>query len=246
MSTQQYDKIGEAFEGFKALPLTHYAEVPSFLALVGDVRGRSVLDLASGTGFYSREFKRRGAAELLGIDISGEMVAAAREMERSEPLGVRYEIGDIAELPLLGSTFDVALAVQLLNYAEDIQAMERMCRNVHRNLAPGGEFFILGQNPDYRFDGPSLKKYGFLCEATGETGGTGPRVRVTALLDPPIRIEANCPRRDVYEKCLRAAGFSDLTWVPLKISEAGRRAFDSEFWADHDANPPLEMLRCRA
>ncbi|NUP39087.1 MAG: class I SAM-dependent methyltransferase, partial [Streptomyces sp.] len=64
MSVQQYDKIGEAFEGFKSLPLTRYAEVPGFLALVGDVRGKSVLDLASGTGFYSREFKRRGAEDV--------------------------------------------------------------------------------------------------------------------------------------------------------------------------------------
>ncbi|MZD10518.1 class I SAM-dependent methyltransferase, partial [Streptomyces sp. SID5785] len=39
---QQYDRIGEAFEGFKALTLARYAEVPGFLELVGDVRGRSV------------------------------------------------------------------------------------------------------------------------------------------------------------------------------------------------------------
>lgn len=45
MSTRQYDEVGEAFEGFKALPLplAHCAKVPSFLAMVGDVRDRSVL-----------------------------------------------------------------------------------------------------------------------------------------------------------------------------------------------------------
>ena len=58
MSVQQYDGIGEAFEGFKSLPLMRYGEVPSFLGMVGDVSGRSVLDLACGTGFYSREFRR--------------------------------------------------------------------------------------------------------------------------------------------------------------------------------------------
>ncbi|MFF0622615.1 class I SAM-dependent methyltransferase [Streptomyces sp. NPDC004296] len=118
MSVQQYDEIGEAFEGFKSLPLAHYAEVPGFLAMVGDVRGKSVLDLASGTGFYSREFRRRGATEVLGVDISGEMVSAARELEEREPLGVRYEVGDVAELRPLGRRFDVATAVQLLNYAD--------------------------------------------------------------------------------------------------------------------------------
>ncbi|MFF2545182.1 class I SAM-dependent methyltransferase [Kitasatospora sp. NPDC058063] len=247
MGVQQYDGIGEAFEGFKALPLTRYGEVPSFLGLVGDVSGRSILDLACGTGFYSREFKRRGATDVLGVDISVEMIAAARAIERRDPLDVRYEVGDVAELRPLDRRFDIALAVQCLNYAEDIAAMERMCRAVHRSLLPGGELFVLAQKPDYRFDCPSLEEYGFRCEPIGGETETGPRVRVTALLDPrPISIVGAAPRREVYEESLRAAGFTALEWVPLGVSEAGTRAFGREFWADLLAHPPLEMLRCRA
>ncbi|MFJ2862425.1 class I SAM-dependent methyltransferase [Kitasatospora sp. NPDC087314] len=246
MSAQQYDEIGEAFEGFKSLPLAKHAEVPGFLTMVGDVRGKSVLDLASGTGFYSREFRRRGASEVLGVDISGAMVAAARKLEEADPLGVRYEVGDVSELQILGRKFDVATAVQLLNYAEDAAAMERMCRNVHQSLAPGAEFFVLLQTPDYRFDGPSPEKYGFLAELTGEDAATGPRIRITALLDPPISFVSTCPRREVYEESLRAGGFRELTWVPLEVSEAGLREFGAEYWSDFHANPPLQMLRCRA
>jgi hypothetical protein len=125
--------------------------------------------------------------------------------------------------------------------------MERMCRTVHRSLVPGGEFFVLAQKPDYRFDCASLSTYGFTCEPTGEEAETGPRVRVTALLDPqPITIVATAPRREAYENCLRAAGFSELEWVPLQVSEEGIRAFGEEFWTDLLAHPPLEMLRCRA
>ncbi|WP_175407319.1 class I SAM-dependent methyltransferase [Streptomyces sp. TRM64462] len=246
MSMQQYDEIGEAYEGFKSLPLEQYVVVPGFLAMVGDVRGKSVLDLASGTGFYSREFKRRGATEVLGIDISGEMVAVAEQLEKHDPLGVRYEVGDVAELRPLEERFDIALGVQLLNYAEDIATTERMCRNVHRSLTPGGAFFLLNQSPDYRFDGPTPERYGFRTELTGEEVETGPRVRTTALLDPPVSFVANRPRREVYENSLRSAGFSEVTWVPLTVSEAGVREFGADHWADFHANPPLEMLRCRA
>ncbi|MFE5919261.1 class I SAM-dependent methyltransferase [Streptomyces sp. NPDC056468] len=247
MSVQQYDEIGEAFEGFKSLPLTRFGEVPSFLGLVGDVSGRSVLDLACGTGFYSREFKRRGATDVFGVDISVEMIAAAREFEQRDPLGVRYEVGDVAELRPLDRRFDIAVGVQCLNYAEDIAAMERMCRNIHRSLVPGGEFFVFAQKPDYRFDCLSLDKYGFRCEPTGEESETGPRVRVTALLDPqPVSIVANAPRREVYEQCLQAAGFSAVEWVPVQVAEAGIREFGEDFWADLLTYPPLEMLRCRA
>ncbi|MBZ4017738.1 class I SAM-dependent methyltransferase [Streptomyces purpurogeneiscleroticus] len=247
MGVQQYDKIGEAFEGFKALPLARYGEVPSFLGMVGDVRGKSVLDVACGTGFYSREFKRRGAADVFGVDISVEMIAAARESEQRDPLGARYEVGDVAELRPLERNFDIAVAVQCLNYAEDIAAMERMCRNIHRSLVPGGEFFVLAQKPDYRFDCASLEKYGFRCEPTGEEAETGPLARVTALLDPqPISILSTVPRREVYEQCLRTAGFSAVEWVPLQVSEAGIHEFGEDFWADLLAHPPLVMLRCRA
>ncbi|MFF1797335.1 class I SAM-dependent methyltransferase, partial [Kitasatospora sp. NPDC058263] len=143
--------------------------------------------------------------------------------------------------------FDLALAVQCLNYAESVEQLERMCRNIHRNLVPGGEFFVFAQRPDYAFDCPSLERYGFRCEPIGEEAGTGPRVRVTALLDPrPISIVSTVPRREVYEECLRAAGFRDLEWVPIQVSEAGLREFGAEFWADLLAKPPLVMLRCRA
>ncbi|MFI5527786.1 class I SAM-dependent methyltransferase [Kitasatospora sp. NPDC051853] len=246
MSGQQYDQIGEAFEGFKSLPLMRFGEVPSFLELVGDVRGRSVLDLACGTGFYSREFKRRGASEVFGVDISVEMIAAAREIERHDPLGVRYEVGDVLELGDLEPKFDVALGVQCLNYAESVAEMERMCRNIHRNLVPGGEFFVLAQKPDYGFDCADLENYGFRCEPAGEIE-TGTRVRVTALLEPePITIVSSAPSREVYEKCLQAAGFSAVEWVPLQITEAGLREYGEEFWAEALAHPPLEMFRARA
>jgi len=247
VSVQQYDEIGEAFEGFKSLPLIRYGEVPSFLGMVGDVSGKSVLDVACGTGFYSREFKRRGATDVLGVDISVEMIAAAQDIEKRDPTGARYEVGDVGELRSLDRRFDIAVGVQCLNYAESTAELERMCRNIHRSLVPGGEFFVFAQKPDYQFDCASLDKYGFLCEPTGEETEMGPRVRVTALLDPqPISILGTVPRREVYEECLRATGFSEVEWVPLQVSEAGVRDFGEDFWADLLAHPPLEMLRCRA
>ncbi|MFH9084847.1 MULTISPECIES: class I SAM-dependent methyltransferase [unclassified Streptomyces] len=245
MSVQQYDEIGETYEGFKSLPMARYAERASFLALLGDVRGASVLDLACGTGFYTRQIKRLGAADVLGADISTEMVAAARAIEERAPLGVRYTVADVAELPVPRRPFDLASAVYLLNYAEDAAAMERMCRSVHRSLRPGARFCVLTQAPGYRFDGPSMAKYGFTYEPVGE-GPIGPRVRITALLEPPVEFVTSYPRREVYEQSLHRAGFHDVTWVPLHVPEDGLRDLGADYWADFLANPPLTMLHCRA
>ncbi|MFH7597915.1 class I SAM-dependent methyltransferase [Streptomyces racemochromogenes] len=246
MSGQLYDGIGEAFEGFKTLPLVRYGEVPSFLALVGDVRGKAVLDIACGTGFYSRELKRRGASRVFGFDISGAMVDAARAIEDAEPLGIAYEVGDTATLREFDRPFDVAVAVQAFNYAADVAEIERMMRNIRRSVVPGGAFHLFVMSPAFDFDGPSLDKYGFLCEATGKDNGIGRGIRLTALLDPPVSFEAVVPSRETYERTLEAAGFTGVEWVPLTVSEAGVEKFGREFWADHDANPPLTMIRCTA
>ncbi|MEU0662232.1 class I SAM-dependent methyltransferase [Streptomyces lavendulocolor] len=254
MSVQQYDRIGEAFEGFKSLPLIRYGEVPSFLGMVGDVSGRSVLDLACGTGFYSREFKRRGATEVYGVDISVEMIAAARKIEERDPLGVRYEVGDVAELPPLERRFDIALAVQCLNYAEDIAALERMCRNIHRSLVPGGEFFVLAQRPDYGFDCPSLDKYGFRCEPTGEEAEPGPRARVTALLDPePISIVSTVPRRRSTRRACGPAASARWSGCRCRCRKrasastartSGRTSTRSRRWRCCAAVPDRPALSC--
>ncbi|RSS56377.1 class I SAM-dependent methyltransferase [Streptomyces sp. WAC06614] len=246
MSGQLYDGIGEAFEGFKTLPIIRYGEVPSFLALVGDVTGKSVLDIACGTGFYSRELKRRGASRVFGFDISGAMVDAADALERSEPLGITYEVGDTAALREFDQPFDVAVAVQAFNYARDVAEIERMMRNIRRSLVPGGAFYLFVQDPAYDFGGPSLDKYGFLCEATGKDNEIGRGIRLTALLDPPVSFEATVPSKETYERTLAASGFRGIEWVPLSISDAGVEKFGKEFWADHDANPPLTMIRCTA
>ncbi|MFI0815544.1 class I SAM-dependent methyltransferase [Streptomyces sp. NPDC021098] len=245
MTTLQYDEIGEEYEGVKSLPMARYPERASFLGMLGDIRGRSVLDLACGTGFYTRQLKRLGAAEALGVDISGEMVAAARGIEERGPLGARYEVCDVTELPPPERPFDLVTAVYLLNYAQDAAAMERMCRGAHRSLAPGGHFYALTQDPDFRFDGPPTDKYGFRYRAEGENA-SGPLMRITALVDPPVEFVAGCPPHEVYERALRAAGFGPVEWVPLTVPEEGEAALGTAFWTDFLANPPLTMLRCRA
>src|SRR3712207_9011690 len=53
--------------------------------------GRSILDLACGTGIYSRLLKQRGAARVVAVDLAPEMIAVAQRLEEQTPLGVRSE-----------------------------------------------------------------------------------------------------------------------------------------------------------
>ena len=56
-----YDKIADIYQETKQNPLPTYADEFTFLNALGDVNGKSVLDLACGYGHYSRLIKVQGA-----------------------------------------------------------------------------------------------------------------------------------------------------------------------------------------
>ena len=112
----QYDHIGSKYDEYSQTATLSQAEIYTVLRMTGPLSGERVLDMACGLGFFTRLLKQQGAAQVLGIDISPEMVRLGREQERTEPLGVTYEIHDATALPSLGA-FDLVTAIYLLNYA---------------------------------------------------------------------------------------------------------------------------------
>src|SRR5215831_12995056 len=88
----------------------------AFFRMVGALEGKRVLDVACGFGFYTRLLKRRGAAQVIGVDISPEMIRLAHQYEQAEPLGITYQVCDAVALPPL-APFDLVTAVYLLTYA---------------------------------------------------------------------------------------------------------------------------------
>jgi SAM-dependent methyltransferase len=240
----QYDAIGATYAGWKETPVPKYSEVPTVeRVLAGQIQGRSVLDLACGTGFYSRLFKQWGAARIVGVDVSEAMIAAAREAEGRDRLGIGYVVADAADMPVLGA-FDVATATYLLHYAETPKVMGRMSRTIAANLKPGGLLFALLPEPDYVMGKGDTERYGFTYR-TVTSDKNWMLVHADVHTDPPFSIEYRHWKRDVYGKVLHAAGFTDLQWYPFMVSAEGLSKFGEAYWRDILANPVSTVLTAR-
>ena len=103
-SDEQYDALGQTYERAKHIP-TGLAEQATFLSALPDLAGKSVLDVACGTGFYPRVFADLGAAKVVGVDSSAEMVAYAKHVEGKQPRGIEYRQMDAADLPAVWQGF---------------------------------------------------------------------------------------------------------------------------------------------
>lgn len=240
----QYDAIGEKYVGWKDTPIPTYTEVPTVRKLLaGQIEGRRVLDLACGTGYYSRLFKRWGAAEVVGVDVSETMVAAAREAEARDRLGIEYRVADAVELPRLGS-FDLATATYLLHYAETAEAMRRMCRNIAANLKPGGLLMALLPEPDYVMGRGDTERYGFTYRLVA-SDKDWQLVHADVHTNPPFSIEYRHWARAVFDEAVRSAGFADLRWHPFEVSSEGLAKFGPGYWRDLIENPMSAILTAR-
>ena len=124
--------------------LDRLVEWPAQRDLLGDVTGRSVLDLGCGNGGKIAELVRHGAAASVGVDVSGKFLSA------SAP-GLELIQGDLNELDsmpgLAGRTFDRILFLQSFGYAKDpvrtLQAARAM-------LADDG-FILLSKTQPIRY-----------------------------------------------------------------------------------------------
>jgi len=120
MAQARYDGVADFYiSGFDA------ADDPVSLALLdllGSVAGLRVLDVACGHGRITRELARRGA-EVVGIDISGNLISKAKETEQSEPFGIHYIHDDVTAPEVLGDCqFDAAACSFGLSDIDDLDA----------------------------------------------------------------------------------------------------------------------------
>jgi ubiquinone/menaquinone biosynthesis C-methylase UbiE len=101
-------------------------ERPETQALLPPLFGRDVLDLGAGRGHYAALARASGAASVVALDLTPEMLAAA------PPPAV---VADACRLPLAADAFDVVVAALVLSYLED---PARALREVARVLRPRG------------------------------------------------------------------------------------------------------------
>jgi toxoflavin synthase len=166
---QKYDDVqsdGRYEEGMARMAVYHrHCQNPVILRALGNVRGKSLLDLACGDGFYTRRFRAEcGADPVMGIDLSPQQIKRAEAIEQHERLGIDYRVGDVMELRL-DRRFDVATAIHLLHYLENAGEIASTLNSIYDLLGDHGYFVTMIANPEFDLDrhdaSDSKTKFGY-------------------------------------------------------------------------------------
>ncbi|MEX0972061.1 MAG: class I SAM-dependent methyltransferase [Solirubrobacterales bacterium] len=114
------------------------AEVDRAIMMLRPEGGERVLDLACGIGRHSLELRRRGF-EVVGVDISAELLEMAEREAAAHSLEVAFMQADLRELEL-ADEFDLVLSLNdgAVGYFETDEENRRTFEVIARALRAGG------------------------------------------------------------------------------------------------------------
>ena len=213
-------KIGAQWDALADVWTSGYTELgdvnrryvidPVLFALLGNVKGLRILDAGCGFGYLSRLLAKKGAV-VSGQDVSRKFIGMATEMERTDPLGVRYRLGSIVDLGAYAKGgFDVVVSNLVL---QDVRDYRKAIREIARVLRQTGRFVFSIMHPAFatppirgwvqeprdsnRNEDRQYVKVDRYFDRTTEAWGFGDGPRVTSF---------HRPLRDYFE-ALADAGF---------------------------------------
>src|SRR5688572_30195176 len=101
---------------------------------LGDVSGRRVLDMATGTGRAALALAKRGAI-VTGVDASREMLSVARTRAADAGLSIEFAEGDAHALAFPDRAFDAVVCLRMLMHVPDWRtALSELCRVSRQQL----------------------------------------------------------------------------------------------------------------
>ncbi len=201
---------------------------PNLLRLLNLKKGEKVLDVACGSGFFTREFVKVGA-EATGLDIGRELVLIAKQKDSQS----KYLVGNAEKMESITSAyFDAAVIVLAL---QNIKNYQNAISEIARVLKPGGRLLVVLNHPAFRIPKKSFWGYdeeakiqyrkldGYMSEFS-KAMDMHPGKKISTSLKTTFSYHRPL---QVYFKAFNKAGLvvTNLEeWISNKKSDSGPRA----------------------
>lgn len=148
MAQNIYDR-DDFFEAYAQMPRSRHGldatpEWPVLQEMLPTMHAKRVVDLGCGYGWFCRWAASKGAASVLGVDISEKMLARAKSYVGEGSDRIRYERVDLDALTLPEWSFDLIYSSLAIHYVEDTR---QLFSTIARALAPGGRLVFSIEHP---------------------------------------------------------------------------------------------------
>ena len=117
-----------------------YLEKPAMYKKIPDLKNKSVLCIGCGSGEECEHIRSLGAKEIIGIDVSKELINYAK---KSYP-GIEFHVMDMRKINFPKSSFDFIYSSLALHYLKD---WTKVLEKIHKILKKDGTFLFSTHHP---------------------------------------------------------------------------------------------------
>ncbi len=121
--------------------------LPAVMRMLDISPGQKVIDVCCGQGVLVRHLLAAGAGQVLGVDASGKLIAAARHRYDRERNAEFLRADACAEGTWADGSHDAAACVMAVH---DVPDASGLMSNIARSLKPGGRVVIVMMHPCFR------------------------------------------------------------------------------------------------
>ena len=147
---EAYTSFAQVYDLFQDnVPYEQWCEYLTGLLEEYGVKDGLVLDLGCGTGSLTELLSQRGY-DMIGVDISGEMLEMAMEKRSRSGRDILYLLQDMREFELYGTVAAVVSICDSMNYILEYRELVQVFSLVNNYLDPGG-VFVFDLNTPYKY-----------------------------------------------------------------------------------------------
>lgn len=182
-----------------------YIRKPYILNNIGNLKGKKILEIGCGSGYWTRLFAKRGAI-CTGIELEETQIKIAVDEEKTRPLGIKYyklNAKNLNKFPK--DSFDIVFLEYVLLEIPSISDLKKIFKEAYKVLKKGGKIFISEMHP---FD-PITDPKGFKLSKNFNYFSSGGKIKPKALqLDGKFIYFTDYHwTLEDYSNCLTAEGF---------------------------------------
>jgi len=152
-----WDRISENYQERSGIPTDDvywgdFVATESHLRILGDVKGKRILEIGCGGAQNSIALSKWGA-RTVGVDLSQKQILFGKRLMRNRTAEVDLSVSDMEKLPFKDESFDIVTTAVSLHYVPDLNAA---VAETNRVLVEDGCFIF---STDHPFSEGKLVRY---------------------------------------------------------------------------------------
>lgn len=192
------------------------------LFAMGDINGKTVLDVGCGRGMYMKTFFKLGAS-VAGQDIVADYANDAKAMFKKIGAPADIQIGSAEKLHFDGMTFDVVFSGDVFEHISYNQKKASLSE-IYRVLKPGGIVTLKTPNLSYLKMANRVRRLSALLKLRNPFN-----IHIPHTHDNPDREHHGLSTHAELTKLLEEVFFHTPTYYPVPLNRKGLPNFVTKF-----------------